>query len=84
MKGEGMIRFPKKLLGKTVEIAWNDPTTVCRADPLTVNFTECQSLGKVVFISKEKIILRHEVCGELVDETIIHPVLVTKINIIKN
>lgn len=76
------MKLSKKLMGKTIKVTWIDPITATRVEAGSIDFAVCETIGEVVFISPCKLILRHETCEELVDETILHPVLIKKLKVV--
>ena len=78
-----MTRLLKRDVGKTYKVTWKDPETELRVrleDFIKKGLGTVTTLGKLVYVSKDMIVLEHERCDELGDFTKIHPSLVVKVS----
>lgn len=78
-----MIRLLKRDVGKTFKVTWVDPETELRVkldDFIHKGLGTVVTLGKLVYVSKDMIVLEHERCDDLGDFTKIHPSLVVKVS----
>jgi hypothetical protein len=76
----------KKHLNKIRIISWFDPQSQHRTnldDMIKTGFCKCESIGKIVHIQKNLIIIEHEKADELGDYTNLHSSLIYKIKKIR-
>ena len=76
------MKLSKKHLGKYVVIEWVDPSTYNRVTLDRVVLTKCKINGKVIRVSPCSVILEHDSCDELGDYTILHPALITSLEVL--
>ena len=76
-----MTKLLKRDVGKTFKVVWLDPASEIRAelkDFISKGLIKVVTLGKLVYVSKDMVVLEHERCEELGDYTKIHSALVVK------
>ena len=78
-----MTKLLKRDIGKTFKVTWLDPASEIRVelkDFVKKGLVKVESLGKLVYVSKDMVVLEHERCEELGDYTKIHPKLIYQIS----